>query len=344
MVVKDAARSGVGGDRTQLERLADAGYEKGAQIPEGFDEHDDPYLSIPAYVDRLDEAWEDVKRLGLERHALELQTLGFTAVEPDLIGPPEFIQDVLHATLEVAKRRRGIDYNFKNGAPELNLYGRGADKAANEKYILLESDKFLLFEDPIYEKIVQNEAVLALVTLLIGRGCLLDRLYSLYRHANTLPLPLHTETGHMSPFPSFPTLASVTWCLTDFKGIADGATCYVPGTHKFNRRPTKHEGYVAMSSARSVNAPAGSVLLHNGATWHGAPTRLNEGIRVSVNMFYIKGNLPQSEGYRGREPEGILERNPARFAHLLGHSLTRGHGEEGYGLEKRGSSIETSLL
>ena len=61
MVVRDTARPGVGGDSPQLERLADAGYEKGAKIPEGFDEHDDPYLSIPAYVDRIDEAWEEVK-------------------------------------------------------------------------------------------------------------------------------------------------------------------------------------------------------------------------------------------------------------------------------------------
>ena len=37
-------------------------------------------------------------------HAV-LQTLGFTTLEPELVGPPEFIQDVLRATLELAKRR-----------------------------------------------------------------------------------------------------------------------------------------------------------------------------------------------------------------------------------------------
>ena len=344
MVVKDVTRPAVDDERRPLERLADNGYPMGAPIPDGFDEHDDPYLSLPAYVDRLDGVWNEITRLGLERQALELQTLGFTAIEPERIGPPEFTEEIMRATLEVAKRRRGIDYNTNDGVPELNLYGRGVDKAANQKYILLESDKFLLFEDPIYEKVVMNEQVLALVTLLLGRGCLLDRMYSLFRHANTPPLPLHTEAGHMSPFPSYPALASVTWCLTDFMGVNDGATCYVPGTHKFLRRPTKHEGYVGMVAARCVNAPAGSVLVHNGALWHGAPTRKAEGIRVSVNLFYKKGNLPQSEGYRGHEPEGMLERNPARFAHLLGHSLTRGHGAEGYGLEKRGSQIETNLL
>ncbi len=344
MVIKDVARPGLDEEQRPLERLAEHGYPRGAVIPDDFDEDDDPYLSLPGYVERIDEAWNEINRLGLQRHALELQTLGFTSIEPERIGPPEFTQEILRATLEVAKRRRGIDYNFKDGVPELNLYGRGSDRDANQKFILLESDKFLLFEDPVYEKVAMNEQVLALVTLLIGRGCLLDRMYSLFRHSNTPPLPLHTETGHMSPFPSFPTLASITWCLTDFKGVYDGATCYVPGTHRFNRRPTKREGYAGLAHARSVNAPAGSVLIHNGATWHGAPTRQAEGIRVSVNMFYIKGNLPQSEGYRGREPEGVLERNPARFAHLIGHSLTRGHGDEGYGLEMRASQIETNLL
>ena len=337
MVVKDVARA-------PLERLSEHGYPNGAPIPEGFDEHDDPYLSIPAYVERIDEAWNDIVRLGLERHALELQTLGLTALEPELVGPPEFTQEILRATLEVAKRRRGIDYDLTGVAPELDLYGRGADKAANEKYILLESDKFLLFEDPIFEKVVMHEQVLALVTLLIGRGCLLERMHSLFRHANAPLLPLHTENLHMSPFPSYPTVASVTWCLTDFKGVDDGATCFVPGSHRFLRRPTKHEGYVGMASARSVNVPAGSVLVHNGGLWHGAPARKAGGVRVSVLPFYIKGNLPQKDGYLGNEPEGMLERNSPRFAHLLGHSLTRGHGAEGYGLEKRGSQIETNLL
>ena len=315
-----------------------------APIPSEFDEDDDPYLSLPAYVERLDDAWGEVTRLGLERHALELLTLGFTAIEPERIGPPEFTQEILRATLDVAKRRRGVDYDMRDGVPNLNLYEQGDDKSANEKYILLESDKFMLFEDRVFEQVLVHEQTLALVTLLIGRGCLLDRMYSLFRHANTPPLPLHTETGHPSPFPSYPTLVSATWCLTDFNGVEDGATCYVPGTHKFCRRPTKHEGYAGMSHARCVVAPAGSVLIHNGATWHGAPTRQAEGLRVSLNMFYIKGNLPQSEGYRGNEPEGMLDRTPPRFAHLLGHSLVRGHGAEGYSTERRGRAIETGLL
>ena len=217
-----------------------------------------------------------------------------------------------------------LTYNLKDGVPELDLYGRGADKEMNERYILLESDKRLLFEDRVYEEVVLNEQVLALVTLLLGRGHNLDRVYSLYRHANTPPLPLHTDCFEQSPFHSYPTLAAVTWCLTDFNGLYDGSTCFVPGTHKFNRRPTKYESHVNMAHARSVHAPAGSVLVHNGATWHGAPTRQAEGIRVSLNIFYKKGNLPASDGYRGREPEGMLERNPLGFAYLFGHPVHNG--------------------
>ncbi len=340
MVVKDIAQPAVGDEKPRFDRLSENGYPNGAPIPPDFDEDDDPYVSLPAFVDRVDDAWDEINRLGLQRHALELLALGYTVLEPERIGPPEFTQEILRATLDVAKRRRGVEYNFKDGVPELDLYGRGADVEANERYILLESDKFLLFEDPIYEKTVMNEQVLAMVTFLIGKGALLSSIYSLYRHANSPPLPLHTDVD-ISPFRSYPTLASVNWCLTDFNGIADGATCYVPGTHRFRRRPTKHESYVTMAHARSVYAPAGSVLINDGAVWHGAPTREKEGLRVSVNNFYVKGNLPQQEGYRGREPEGILERNPPRFAHLLGHSLSRGYGPDGYSLETRASSIAT---
>jgi ectoine hydroxylase-related dioxygenase (phytanoyl-CoA dioxygenase family) len=346
MVVKDVTKLA-----PTAEKLAGAGYPTGAPIPEGFDEHDDPYLSLPAFVDRIDEAKDEVTRLGLERQAFELHTLGYTKIEPERIGPPEFIQEVLRATLDVAKRRRGIDYNITNGAPELNLYGRGEDKDANERYILLESDKRLLFEDPVFEKVLMNEQVLALVTMMIRQGAQLGQMYSLDRHANTPPLPLHTDPT-LSPFPSFPTYMAAQWCLTDFNDVRDGATCYVPGSQKLLRRPTKREGYVHMAHARSVYAPAGSVLVHNGAIWHGAPTRQAGGVRVSVNLFYKKGNLQSLDGYRGHEPEGVLERNPPRFAHLLGHLVhddkilthgevvdsARGAPGEGYSIERRAAT------
>ena len=317
MVLKDGARPA-------FDPLAESGHPDDAPMRDGFDENDDPSQSLPAFVGRLDEAWDEIARLGLQRHAVEVQTLGYTVLEPKRIGPPKFTREVLRATLEVAKRRCGIEYDFKDGAPELDLYGRGADKEANERYIPLESDKYLLFEDRVFEQVVLNEQVLALVALLLGPGGNLDRMYSLYRHGNTPALPLHTDGYDQSPFSSLPTYMAATWCLTDFKGVHDGSTCYVPGAHRFNRRPTKHESYVAMASARCINAPAGSVLFHNGAVWHGAPTRRAEGIRVSVNLFYKKGDLPAADGYRGKEPEGVLERNPPKFAHLLGHLVHNG--------------------
>jgi hypothetical protein len=71
---------------------------------------------------------------------------------------------------------------------------------------------------------------------------------------------------------------------------------------------------------------------------------------MSVNMFYEKGNEPIADGYKGREPEGMLDRNPRQFAELLGHLvspdgeiLTRGEvqrplGGEGYSNDRRGAS------
>ena len=342
MVVKNVARPA-------YDLLAENGYPDGAPMRDGFDEDDD-VQSLPAFVERLDKAWDEVIRLGLGRHAIELQTFGYTVIEPELIGPPEFIQEVLRATIDVARRRRGIDYDVTDGAPELDVYAREADKKMNEAYIVNESDKAILFEAPIYEQVILNEPLLALVSLLIGPSHNLHRLYSLFRRSNTPVLPLHTENDPAPPFRTYPWLVSATWCLTDFNGASDGATCYVPGSHVFRRRPTKHESYTHMAHARSIYAPAGSVLLHNGATWHGAPQRQAEGVRISVNMFYLKGNEPSSDGYRGNEPEGMLERNPTKFAELLGHLvqngeiLTRGEIENGLGLEGNDSTARRAAL
>ena len=353
MVIKDRVEKDVA--RSAYDLLAENGYPKGAPMRDGFDEFDDPYQSLPDFVARLDDAWDEINRLGLQRQAVELQTLGYTTIEPERIAPPEFMEELLRVTLDVAKRRRGIEYNVKEGFPEFNATDRAADKKVNDTYIVNESDKRLLGEDQIYEKVVLNEAVLALVTFLIGRGHNLNRLYSLFRHSTTPFLPLHTDND-LSPFRTYPTLVSATWCLTDFNGVQDGATCHVPGTQKFRRRPTKHEGYVNMAHARSVFAPAGSVILNDGAVWHGAPKRLAEGVRVSVNMFYQKGNDPSADGYKGKEPEGMLERNPPKFAELLGHlvapdgeildrgELAGGHGVEGYSTARRAASYSRGGL
>ena len=66
MVVKDIAKLA-----PTDEKLAEAGYPTGAPIPEGFDEHDDPYLSLPAYVDRIDDANEALKPIREDMNVIE---------------------------------------------------------------------------------------------------------------------------------------------------------------------------------------------------------------------------------------------------------------------------------
>ena len=90
MVIKDRVQTD---DRSMgYDLLKENGYPDGAPRREGFDENDDPYQSLPRMVARIDESWEQIHRLGLERNAVELLTLGYTAIAPERIGPPEFIE------------------------------------------------------------------------------------------------------------------------------------------------------------------------------------------------------------------------------------------------------------
>ena len=86
--------------------------------------------------------------------------------------------------------------------------------------------------------------------------------------------------------------ANTNWCITDYS-LDGGALAYVPGSHRRMEPPRFPE---AVELAVPVEAPAGSLIVFHGATWHGAFPRLTEGMRLSIaNYFRHYMVLPQDD-------------------------------------------------
>ena len=86
--------------------------------------------------------------------------------------------------------------------------------------------------------------------------------------------------------------ANTNWCITDYS-LEEGALVYVPGSHRRTEPPRFPE---AVELAVPVEAPAGSLIVFHGATWHGAAPRAVEGMRLSIaNYFRHYMILPQDD-------------------------------------------------
>jgi ectoine hydroxylase-related dioxygenase (phytanoyl-CoA dioxygenase family) len=265
--------------------------------------------------------WEQVERLGLFRHIAELEVKGYTIIPPEKIGPPEFIAELRERLFDVVERRTGTRPNVETGALRL------PSETLNESYKVAGlNSAYLLFEDPIFQKAAVNETVLAIVDYLIGKSANLTTCLSLIKGQGEDDLALHIDSvitpPPLSPHQQF---CNVTWALTDYSR-ENGALCFAPGSHKYLRAPMPGEG---IADRVAVEAPAGSVIIWPGSTWHGAFARKAPGLRANVIFQYIRPHIRPLEPYRENVTPEILAANPPRFATLVGQELNHGWKEEG---------------
>ena len=69
---------------------------------------------------------------------------------------------------------------------------------------------------------------------------------------------------------------------------------------------------------RPIEAPAGSLVVWNGNMWRGAFPRQTDGLRVNLTTYFMRDYLLPQEDYRSTVTQEILDRNPKRFATLVG--------------------------
>ena len=255
----------------------------------------------------LDSLWDEIRDLGLQRYIEDLDANGYTVVPPEIANPDGLAERMLEACLDIAERRGGERPDLERGG----LKGRPDSPVG---YAM----KALLLEDSVFEESLMNPALLALATYLCGYDVVLSSLGASMKGPGNTRFRLHTDTRLPSPLPTQALLCKGIYLLTDFDRD-NGSTVFVPGSHKWCRNPVASEtsiGEGGNDQAVAVEAPAGSLLVFHGNTWHGAYNRVAPGLRVSVHLLMVRSLLRATEDFIGRIPREALDRNPPRFGIL----------------------------
>jgi ectoine hydroxylase-related dioxygenase (phytanoyl-CoA dioxygenase family) len=171
----------------------------------------------------------------------------------------------------------------------------------------------LLSRGRIFEEALCNPQLLALAELTCGRGFILSQMLGTVRAQWDQGMPLHTDYDLIrDPFPPHPQVMTAVWACDDFTREA-GCTWAIPGSHRLRRHPADGEvGHEAVA----IECPRGSILVWDGATWHGSYSRRAPGERVALHVMFNRMALRPFEAYD--LPRDTIERNPPEFASLLG--------------------------
>lgn len=252
-----------------------------------------------------EDPYDAVRQLGLEAHVAELDEYGYTVVAPDKAGTTELVPEILATVIDLAASEFGI-------APD----EVGAGSAATHRSFFRHQ---MLAQGRCFEQALMNPVSLALITHLLGQSCVLSSMGAFMKGPSDKLLDLHTDNVAIpSPFPPYSQVANSTLIVSDYSPD-EGAITFVPRSHKLGRHPLPGE-ISDHSAAVAIEAPAGSLIVFHGNTWHGALPRRRPGYRFTLISYFTRMYLLRQE-QPGYVTDEMRARNGARFARLVGDHL-----------------------
>jgi hypothetical protein len=249
----------------------------------------------------LPHLYRELQQLGLETNIAELEAFGYTIIPPEKIGPDGYqleIKEALHAV--VADR-------FGDLTDDLDRWNNVNDNL-----------RFLLWADPVFEKMTWNPAGLGLAQYLLGTNCILSLCNGWVKGTGDARTGIHGDYLDPTPdaLPGININANVHYFLTDYN-LEDGAISFLPGSHRWRRQASPPESKHWADRAHPVNAPAGSAVVWGNHTWHGSYPRKTPGLRMALQCEYMRPRFQPQEPYRETVTQQALDRNPVRFAGLM---------------------------
>ena len=123
---------------------------------------------------------------------------------------------------------------------------------------------------------------------------------------------LHQDDGYFPiPRPRQPLAVNTLLAIDPFT-VANGATRVVPRSHHWSKRLEPDHDFV------TVEMEPGSILMFNGAVWHGrGPNTTADRCRRALNLYYSCSWLRQVDGHYCGLPKAEVDRLPATLKALL---------------------------
>jgi ectoine hydroxylase-related dioxygenase (phytanoyl-CoA dioxygenase family) len=237
----------------------------------------------------------------LNRAKQELDEHGYTLLS-NAVDAAEIteLRDTL-VSVAAEEIREGTDYVYENGS--------------NQRVWSL------LNKGEVFERIVQNENILAVLEHLLGSIFLLSNVNANIAGPGGQPMFLHSDQDYVPPpFPPYALVANAIVFLDDFTA-ENGATRIVPGSHRRLCRPD----YSNLPETVPVTGPRGTVMIFHGALWHQTgPNTTSSEKRHALLCYYCRPFMRQQENwFLSLKPE-VRERASARLRELLGYNIYLG--------------------
>lgn len=170
-----------------------------------------------------------------------------------------------------------------------------------------------------FTQVPVHARVLPIVEGVLDDGCLISSLSSIAIDAGESAQPIHAD-DMVIPLakPHIPIVCNSMWALTDFTD-ANGATRLVPGSHVKD-----NPEYGGKYDTIAAEMKKGSVLIWDGALWHGGGANKTDTRRTGIAMNYCAGFIRQQENQQlGLKPELVKSFTP-RLQELVGYGVYRG--------------------
>ncbi|PZQ55167.1 MAG: hypothetical protein DI570_22425 [Phenylobacterium zucineum] len=143
----------------------------------------------------------------------------------------------------------------------------------------------VLSRDPVFEDLAFHSLAVDCVKSVLGWPALLGNISANITGPGGGEMVLHADQLFIAqPWPAEPQGLNVAWCLDDFTE-ANGATRFVPGSHRLNRPPGPDD----MVYTVPMEAPAGSIVVFESRVWHQTGhNRTADQHRAGVFAWYTK--------------------------------------------------------
>jgi ectoine hydroxylase-related dioxygenase (phytanoyl-CoA dioxygenase family) len=135
---------------------------------------------------------------------------------------------------------------------------------------------------------------------------------------------MHVDNAVPDPMPPWRIRFIVVICLTDMS-IDNGAPAVVPRSHKLLKKPSYDEAVAAVADEKVLVAPAGSLVMWDGALWHRSRKNITNFDRVGVIISYAASFFKEICGEEEHllvVPSTLQEELSPRLRSLIG--LDRG--------------------
>ena len=220
---------------------------------------------------------EEIKTLGLEKYAEELERDGLTIVPPEVNGfGMDRIDEIVELILARAREMTGCTFTLDGGPQQelefpkweftpkqlerIKARGLDADEAKQAHFLIQK----LTQQHRLFRDLALNPVSLALQNFMMAGKTRLSSVNCFVKWKGDFgygpKLGLHADQGAIpTPWGAVAHTANSTWCLTEYT-LEGGALAWVPGSHREGKRAPPPE---RIKDAIPAEAPKGSVIVQD---------------------------------------------------------------------------------